>query len=59
MFIVGGYQRRVTILSNSKMQFGLIPAHHWHQPDWIDEKKAEEGRNNMVENNIIYGGWSF
>jgi len=48
--------RRVRLLTNAKIQFGLIPAENWHQPDWIDEQRAEEGRNKMVEKNIIYGG---
>lgn len=38
------------------MEFGLIPKEHWFQPDWIDEKKAQAGREKMVEKNIIYGG---
>ncbi|KAF7794142.1 hypothetical protein EIP86_005273 [Pleurotus ostreatoroseus] len=36
--------------------FGQIPHDHWYQPDWIDEKKAEAGRDKMVKDNIIYGG---
>jgi alpha 1,2-mannosyltransferase len=51
--------RRISVLSASKMEFGLIPKEHWYQPDLIDEKKAEAGRNKMKEEKIIYGGTSW
>jgi alpha 1,2-mannosyltransferase len=38
------------------MEFGLIPRDHWFQPGWIDEEKAKAGREQMVKENIIYGG---
>lgn len=38
------------------MQFGLVPRDHWYQPDWIDEKKATEAREEMIKNQVIYGG---
>lgn len=44
------------VLTSAKMEFGVIPHDHWYQPDWIDEAKATESRNEMVANNIIYGG---
>ena len=44
------------MLSSAKMEFGLIPRDHWFQPDSIDEAKAKESRDKMVEKNIIYGG---
>ncbi|KAF9032408.1 glycosyltransferase family 15 protein [Panaeolus papilionaceus] len=50
------FKKRVSVLSSAKMEFGLIPKEHWFQPDWIDEKKAQAGREKMVEKNIIYGG---
>jgi hypothetical protein len=43
-------------LTDSKTQYGLIPHDNWYQPDWIDEKKATEARNDMVKNQVIYGG---
>jgi len=48
--------RRVSVLTNSKMEFGQIPRDHWYQPTWIDEEKAKEGRKQMEDDNIIYGG---
>jgi alpha 1,2-mannosyltransferase len=48
--------RRVTELTDSNVQFGLIPNEHWVQPPHIDEAKATEARNQMVKDNVIYGG---
>ena len=48
--------RRVTELTDSLVEFGLIPPNHWHQPDWIDEEKASAARAEMEKNRVIYGG---
>jgi len=48
--------RRVKVLTSAQMDFGLISPDHWYQPDWIDEEKATENRNNLVASNVIYGG---
>jgi alpha 1,2-mannosyltransferase len=48
--------RRVTELTDSTVEFGLIPRDHWYQPDWIDEEKASASRAEMEKNNVIYGG---
>ncbi|KAG6848634.1 hypothetical protein H0H93_015320 [Arthromyces matolae] len=50
------FKKRISVLSASKMEFGLIPHDHWFQPDWIDEPKATASRKKMQEENIIYGG---
>ena len=52
------YRRRVSVLTDAKVEFGLIPRDHWYQPDWIDEQRATEGRNKMVADSVIYGGGS-
>ena len=49
---------RVTELTDAKVEFGLIPREHWFQPDSIDEEKASAARQDMVKNNVIYGGES-
>lgn len=49
------FKSRVTELTDSKVEFGLIPHDHWFQPDWIDETKATANREDMVKNNVIYG----
>ena len=46
------------MLTDAPVQFGLIPHDHWYQPDWIDEEKATAARNEMVRNQVIYGGAS-
>ena len=48
--------RRVSVLTNSKMEFGQIPHDHWFQPTWIDEEKAKASRKQMEDEHIIYGG---
>ena len=45
-------------LTDAKVQFGLIPNDHWVQPAWIDESKATAAREDMIKNNVIYGGMS-
>jgi len=47
---------RVRELTDSSVEFGLVPKEHWYQPDWIDEKKASENRQKMASDNVIYGG---
>ena len=43
-------------MTDSKVEFGLIPKEHWNQPDWIDEGKASKAREAMAKANVIYGG---
>ncbi|KAF8478666.1 glycosyltransferase family 15 protein [Russula ochroleuca] len=50
------FKERVTELTDATVEFGLIPPHHWHQPDWVDEQKASAAREDMEKNNVIYGG---
>lgn len=50
--------RRISVLTEATVEFGLIPHDHWFQPDWIDEEKAKASRDKMVEDGIIYGGSS-
>lgn len=52
------YSSRVTEITDSTVQFGLIPNDHWNQPAWVNETKATESRDDMVKNNVIYGGAS-
>ncbi|KAI0062270.1 glycosyltransferase family 15 protein [Artomyces pyxidatus] len=50
------FKETITELTNAPVEFGLIPREHWYQPDWIDEAKASAAREDMVKNNVIYGG---
>jgi len=47
--------RRVSVLTDSPVEFGVIPKSHWFQPDWIDEQKASKARERMVAANVKYG----
>jgi alpha 1,2-mannosyltransferase len=51
----------IQALTNTTVQFGVIPSDHWHQPSWVDEDRASKSRDEMVRNNVIYGGtcWQF
>lgn len=50
------FVRRVSVLTDADVSFGLVPHEHWVQPDWIDEGRAQEGRNKLVRQGVIYGG---
>lgn len=48
--------RKMTELVSGPVFFGVVPPEHWYQPDWIDEERAKEGRDRLVEGKIVYGG---
>ncbi|KAL1748727.1 glycosyltransferase family 15 protein [Schizophyllum fasciatum] len=50
------FKERVSSLTDAEVKFGLIPKEHWFQPDWIDDDKAQAAREDMVKNQVIYGG---
>ncbi|EIN06518.1 alpha-1,2-mannosyltransferase [Punctularia strigosozonata HHB-11173 SS5] len=50
------FKKRVSVLLSSPAEFITIPHDDWFQPEWIDESKAEAGRNKLVEESVIYGG---
>ena len=43
-------------LTDSLVEFGLIPRDEWKQPSFINETRATEAREKMVKDNVIYGG---
>ncbi|KAH8833878.1 glycosyltransferase family 15 protein [Flagelloscypha sp. PMI_526] len=49
------FKSRVSVLTNSKVEFGLIPRDHWYQPSWIDEERAKKAREDMKTKNVPYG----
>lgn len=49
------FKKRVSVLSPSVMEFGVIPHDHWYQPKWIDEEKAKKARDQMTADRVIYG----
>jgi len=50
------FKKYISALTNAPVEFGLIPQEHWVQPQWIDENRASAAREDMVNNNVIYGG---
>ncbi|KAJ7666727.1 glycolipid 2-alpha-mannosyltransferase-domain-containing protein [Mycena polygramma] len=50
------FKRRVSAVASGSVEYGLVPRDHWVQPDWIDEDKATKGREQLVSENVIYGG---
>lgn len=44
------------MLTDAKVEFGVVPKDHWNQPDWVDEPTAEAWRDWMVGEGIIYAG---
>ncbi|KAI6131710.1 alpha-1,2-mannosyltransferase [Pisolithus croceorrhizus] len=50
------FKRRLSVLSPSLMEFGVIPHDHWFQPSWINEETASAARKLMEMSNVIYGG---
>ncbi|KAJ8589591.1 glycosyltransferase family 15 protein [Rhizopogon salebrosus TDB-379] len=50
------FKRRVSVLTEADVSFGVVPRESWVQPDWIDEQRAQEGRNSLVRQGVIYGG---
>ncbi|KAJ7582644.1 glycosyltransferase family 15 protein [Mycena floridula] len=49
------FKNRIYEITNSTVEFGLIPMEHWFQPDWIDEEQATNSRNRMMTQNVKYG----
>ena len=60
MSLIAAYAlfRRILELTDAPVQFGLINKDHWYQPDWIDEERATAARNQMIKDQVIYGGAS-
>ncbi|PAV23261.1 glycosyltransferase family 15 [Pyrrhoderma noxium] len=48
--------KRTSELTDAEVHYGQIPRDHWYQPDSIDEDKAKASREQMVKDNVIYGG---
>ncbi|KAJ7752429.1 glycosyltransferase family 15 protein [Mycena maculata] len=50
------FKRRLSAVASGPVSYGLVPKEHWVQPDWIDEDRATKGREQLVSENVIYGG---
>ncbi|KAF6747527.1 alpha-1,2-mannosyltransferase [Ephemerocybe angulata] len=49
------FKEHISMLTDAKVEFGVIPKEHWQQPDWVDEPTAEAWRDWLVGEGIIYG----
>ena len=49
----------VNNIVSGPVYFGWIPPGQWVQPEWVDEERAEAGRNWLVEQGVVYGGTYF
>jgi alpha 1,2-mannosyltransferase len=49
------FKKVTTSLVSGKTHYGEIPVEHWSFPEWIDEKKAADVREDMRQRKIIYG----
>lgn len=49
------FKRVTSAMISGKTKYGLIPKEHWSFPEWIDQDKAREVREQMKEKKIIYG----
>ncbi|KAJ7641749.1 glycosyltransferase family 15 protein [Roridomyces roridus] len=50
------FKRRVSAVASGPVSYGEVPTEHWVQPEWIDEERATKGRDQLVAENVIYGG---
>ncbi|KAH6905132.1 alpha-1,2-mannosyltransferase, partial [Coprinopsis sp. MPI-PUGE-AT-0042] len=50
------FKRRISILTDAKVEFGVVPQSDWAQPDWIDEDVAKAWRDWMAKGEIPYAG---
>ncbi|KAI6036564.1 glycosyltransferase family 15 protein [Pisolithus microcarpus 441] len=50
------FKKYISQLTDAPVEFGLISPEHWKQPEWIDEQKATAAREDMMRQNVIYGG---
>jgi len=50
------FKDHIQALTRAPVEFGIIPHDQWNQPPSIDEERASKSREDMVRNNVIYGG---
>ncbi|KAJ7753990.1 glycosyl transferase [Mycena metata] len=50
------FKRRLNAVASGEVFYGQVLREHWVQPDWVDEDRATKGREQLVADNVIYGG---
>ncbi|KAH8552752.1 nucleotide-diphospho-sugar transferase [Umbelopsis sp. PMI_123] len=53
--ILSHFKDAINNVTDAEVKYGFVDKSMWGYPDWIDQKKAAEGRKSMVEKGIIYG----
>lgn len=51
------FVRVTSAFVSGKTSYGKIPKEHWGYPEWINQNRAADVRNQMLQDQIIYG-WS-
>ncbi|KAF2226773.1 glycolipid 2-alpha-mannosyltransferase [Elsinoe ampelina] len=49
------FKKVTSALTSGNTKYGLIPKEHWSFPEWIDQEKAKQVREDMARRKIIYG----
>lgn len=49
------FKKITTSLISGTTHYGIIPKEHWSYPEWIDQDKASDVREDMHNRKIIYG----
>ncbi|KAJ2432813.1 phosphomevalonate kinase, partial [Coemansia sp. RSA 2424] len=49
------FKEKIASVVTGECQFGLIPREHWSYPDYINQTKAAEVREDMKLRKVIYG----
>ncbi|EDO15353.1 hypothetical protein Kpol_457p4 [Vanderwaltozyma polyspora DSM 70294] len=49
------FKRVTSALCSGKTKYGLIPEEQWSEPDYIDVEKFEKIRDEMFDNEVLYG----
>lgn len=50
------FKNMTRMMTNAEVHYGLVPQEHWSYPDWIDQEYAAECRQDLADQNIVYGG---
>ncbi|OZJ06403.1 hypothetical protein BZG36_00668 [Bifiguratus adelaidae] len=50
------FKEYTSALTKSETRYGLVPKEHWSYPEWIDQGRAAEAREDYAERGIAYGG---
>ncbi|SCU97253.1 LAMI_0F09406g1_1 [Lachancea mirantina] len=49
------FKRVTTAMISGTTKYGKVPPEHWSYPEWIDQNKAAQVRDQMRADRIIYG----